>query len=500
MSCCSVAKAAIRALPSRMSTERTPWLDTRKARRILGLAGPVILAMLTQTGVNVVDTYFIGKLPPEVASDGQFALTPSLMFLWAVGGFLSAISVGTQATTARRYGEEAYEEAGAVLPNAVALALGGGAIGALIGWFALPHAFALLSDNPNVVALGTAYSRWRFLGIASMAATAGCKAFYDGIGQTHLHLAAAVVMNIINLFLCWVFIFGHLGMPAMGVEGAGLAACLSTWVGFAVMLGFTLRKEDLSRYRFYGQRLSVMLGAPARDVVGVPRPLLSGSMMAQLLKLSVPGGIATAVVMFGFLLFTKVVGRIDADAMLHGAAHSYNGAATTIIVEVLSATFVSCMAFGTATATLVGQSMGQGDPELAERYAWTSVKIGAMIFGAIGAVMFAFPRGVLAVFSHEPAVVEAGAVPMRIMATMGPVVATAMILTQALFGAGETRYVMVVEVSLHFLCLVPLAWLFGMVLGLGLPGVWTAVAVYAVALAGLMALKFVRGGWKKLKL
>jgi Na+-driven multidrug efflux pump len=59
---------------------------------------------------------------------------------------------------------------------------------------------------------------------------------------------------------------------------------------------------------------------------------------------------------------------------------------------------------------------------------------------------------------------------------------------------------MIVEVSLHFLCLVPLAWLFGMVLGLGLPGVWTAVAVYAVALAGLMALKFLRGGWKKLTL
>ena len=136
--------------------------------------------------------------------------------------------------------------------------------------------------------------------------------------------------------------------------------------------------------------------------------------------------------------------------------------------------------------------------DLAARYAWTSVKLGAMIFGAIGAFMFAFPRGVLGVFSHEPAVIEAGAVPMRIMATMGPVVAVAMILTQALFGAGETRYVMIVEVSLHFLCLVPLAWLFGMVLGLGLPGVWTAVAVYAVALAGLMALKFLRGGWKKL--
>ncbi len=464
-----------------MTTERTPWLDGPKARRILALAGPVILAMLTQTGVNVVDTYFIGRLPREVASDGQFALTPSLMFLWAVGGFLSAISVGTQATTARRYGEERFEDAGAVLPNATAVALVGGAIGAVVGWFALPHAFALLSDNPNVVALGTAYSRWRFLGIASMAATAAYKAFYDGVGQTHLHLAAAVVMNVINLALCWIFIFGNLGMPAMGVEGAGLAACVSTWIGFAVMVAFTLRGGDRARYRFYRS--------------GV----LSLTTIGQLLKLSVPGGIATAVVMFGFLLFTKVVGRIDADAMLHGAAHSYNGAATTIIIEVLSATFVSCMAFGTSTATLVGQSMGQNNPDLAERYAWTSVKLGAMIFGAIGAFMFVFPRQVLGAFSHEPAVVDVGAVPMRIMATMGPVVAVAMILTQALFGAGETRYVMVVEVTLHFLCLVPLAWIFGMVLGFGLPGVWTAVAVYAVALASLMALKFVRGSWKHLK-
>jgi putative MATE family efflux protein len=301
------------------------------------------------------------------------------------------------------------------------------------------------------------------------------------VGQTHLHLVAAVAMNVINLALCWVFIFGHLGAPAMGVEGAGLAACVSTWIGFAVMVAFTLRKADLAQFRFY-------------------RPgVLSLTTVKQLLRLSVPGGVATAVVMFGFLLFTKVVGRIDAEAMAHGAAHSYNGAATTIIIEVLSATFVSCMAFGTSTATLVGQSMGQGDPDLAEQYAWTSVKLGAMIFGAIGAFMFAFPRGVLGVFSHEPAVIEAGAVPMRIMATMGPVVAVAMILTQALFGAGETRYVMVVEMALHFLLLVPLAWVLGMVLGLGLPGVWAAAAIYAFALAGFMAAKFAGGSWKHLK-
>ena len=88
---------------------------------------------------------------------------------------------------------------------------------------------------------------------------------------------------------------------------------------------------------------------------------------------------------------------------------------------------------------------------------------------------------------------------MKIMASMGPVIATAMIPTQALFGAGETRFVMVVELVLHFFCLVPLAWLLGKVLGLGLVGVWLAAAAYGVALAVLMGVKFSRGGWKKLK-
>ena len=82
-----------------------PFLDPAQSKRILALAAPVILAMLTQTGVNIVDTWFLKKLPFADASDAQAALTPSLMLLWAIGGFLSAISVGTQAISARRFGE-----------------------------------------------------------------------------------------------------------------------------------------------------------------------------------------------------------------------------------------------------------------------------------------------------------------------------------------------------------------------------------------------------------
>ncbi|MDB4932602.1 MAG: putative Na+-driven multidrug efflux pump [Myxococcaceae bacterium] len=462
------------------STPPGPWLDREKAARILRLAAPVILAMLTQTGVNIVDTYFIGQLPRGVASDGQAALTPSLMFLWAVGGFLSSISVGTLATTARRFGEGKALEAGAVLPNAAVVAIVGGVVGTVVGWLALPWAFSLLVDNPNVVALGVGYARWRFFGIASMAATAAYKSFYDGVGKTHLHLYAALAMNVVNGLLCWVLIFGRYGAPRMGVSGAGVAACVSSWIGLLVMVLFSLRREDRARYDFYR------------------KAVLSWTLMKQLLKLSVPGGVATAAVMAGFLLFTRVVASIDRDAMLAGATASFNGTATTIIIEVLSMTFVSCLAFGTATATLVGQSMGRNDPDLAERYAWTSVKLAVLIFGAMGLLMFAYPAAVLGAFSKEAPVIAVGVVPMKIMALMGPVIATAMILTQALFGAGETRFVMIAELGLHFFCLVPLAWLLGKALGLGLVGVWLAAAVYGVALALLMGVKFSRGGWKKL--
>ena len=83
---------------------------------------------------------------------------------------------------------------------------------------------------------------------------------------------------------------------------------------------------------------------------------------------------------------------------------------------------------------------------------------------------------------------------------MGPVIATAMILTQALFGAGNTRFVMVVELILHFVCLVPLAWLLGITLGYGLMGIWSAAVTYVALLSAVMVWKFRSGDWKAIKI
>lgn len=455
------------------------WPDVK---RILYLAVPAQLALLTQTAINIVDTWFIGLLDEPERSDGQAMLSFSLALLWAVGGFLSAISVGTQALVARCEGRDEPRSGGAVLLNALVVAAVSAGVMTVVCLPFVPAVFDAASNDPDYIRIGTGYTQWRFVGIVSMVMTAAYKAFYDGRGMTYMHLLAAIVMNVLNVILCWLLIFGNLGAPRMGVEGAGVAAAASSWTGLLMMVLFSLRRGDLGRY------------APYR------RDALSRATMWQLIKLSVPSGIATTVVMTGFILFIAIVGIFDAEHTQAGGSESIYGAATTIIINVLSLTFFSCMAFGVATATLVSQSLGAGKPDDAERYAWSSVKIGAMLFGVLGALEIAAPHWWIGIFNQSSAVIEAGSSSMRLMGACGPCIAAGMILTQALFGAGNPRFVMIVEVLLHFLVLLPVAYLLGVVLDLGLLGVWSSAAIYVVLLTAIMAVKFREGSWKSITL
>jgi Na+-driven multidrug efflux pump len=227
----------------------------------------------------------------------------------------------------------------------------------------------------------------------------------------------------------------------------------------------------------------------------------------NLLKLSIPSAIATVAVMSGFALFVAIVAKLDLMgqaakvALQCGGTEAINGAATTDVVVVLKLTFTACLAFGTSTATLVSQSLGERDADKAARFGWASVKLGLAIFAVVGlceGVLLTEP--ILRLVTQSEVVRAAALVPMRIMGICTPLIAVGMILTQALFGAGNSRYVMIVELVLHFTCLVPLAWLLGITLGFGLVGIWCAAVVYVVGLSSAMTWKFWRGDWKAIRL
>ncbi len=458
------------------------FLKFADVKRILFLAIPAMLAMLTQTAINVVDTYFIGQLKEPIRSTGQAMLSDALPLLWAVGGFFSAISVGTQAMVARREGRGDFKAGGGVLTNATVLATSATAVAAVLSWLSVPWVFAMWSNNGLYIELGSSYTQWRFVGLVSMVVTATYKAFFDGTGRTYLHFIAAVIMNVVNLILCWTLIFGKLGAPALGVQGAAVAAAISSWLGLAIMVYFSLRKYEHERYHPYRRRV------------------LSGDIMRRLVSLSVPSGVASTVVMTGFLLFRQVVKVFDERYLAGGGTEAIYGAATTIIIEVLSLTFFSCLAFGIATATLVSQRLGAGDPDGAERYGWSSVKLGIIFFSLLGGLEALYPEFCIRIFNESSEVIRVGAPAMRLMGLCGPLISTGMILTQALFGAGNTRFVMKVEVTLHFGVLLPTAYLFGVALDYGLLGVWSAAALYTLLLTAIMSWKFRQGSWKVIEI
>jgi putative MATE family efflux protein len=458
-------------------------------RAILKLALPTVFAMLSQSVVNEIDVVFFSRLPCPESSNGQAALLPSLILVWLFGGSLSAISVGTQALVARRYAEGKREAAGAVLTNAAWFSIVGGAILSVLGMLALPVLVRSMIAVPEVQDVALSYSRWRLLGVISMGMTMGIKAFFDGIGKTHVHLVSALVMNAFNVLFCWMFIFGHLGAPRMGAPGAGLSAFMATWIGLFIMIGYAwLVREDYLPMRWSN---------------------LSRTATWSILKLSIPAALATVVMMLGFGLFARSVGQLDAARAADGATiagrcggvEAINSAANTDIVETLKLTFTACLAFGTATATLIGQSLGRKQPEEAARWGWASVRLGVLIFGVVGICEgFLFTKPLVSLLSNSIAVRDAAMFPMRAMGVATPIIAVGMILSEALFGAGNPRFVAVAQFLLVFGWLVPGAWVLGVKLGYGLSGIWIAAFVYAVLAAITMSVKFAGGSWKAIKL
>jgi Na+-driven multidrug efflux pump len=288
-----------------------------------------------------------------------------------------------------------------------------------------------------------------------------------------------------------MFIFGNLGAPRLGAPGAGVSGFVATWIGLAIMIAFAARE----RHRYHPMRWSN----------------ISRKLTWDILKLSIPASVATATMMFGFMLFSLIVGRLDAIAReaqqavvtvagICGKTEAVNGAATTDIVAVLKLTFTACLAFGTAAATLVGQSLGAKRPDDASKFGWASVRLGLVIFGMVGLLELVFAQSIVNFISHSEAVREVAVGPMRMMGIATPVIAVAMILSEALFGAGNTKFVAAAQLLLIFGCLVPVAYVLGVVLHLGLVGIWTSACVYSALAAGTMSLKFRGGAWKAIKL
>jgi putative MATE family efflux protein len=307
--------------------------------------------------------------------------------------------------------------------------------------------FPFLVDDPEVVALGVPYFQARLVGMIAIGMNFSFRGFWNGIGQSRRYLQTLVIMHVCNIFLNWVLIFGHCGLPALGAVGAGIGTTISTFLGTVIYVVLALRH--------------------ARGT-GFLRRMADRLTMATMLRLSVPAGMQSFFFAAGMTAFFWIIGRIGTAEL----------AASNVLVQLLLVAILPGIGFGLAAASLVGQALGRGNPDDASTWGWDVSRL-AMVVVGIGALLgVVAPDILLRIFLHDEHTIALARFPLRLLGITMAVETMGGVLMNSLLGAGASRTVMFVSIFMQWVLFLPLAFVLGPVLGLGMSAVWAAQVGY----------------------
>ena len=414
-----------------------------RRRRILQLALPIIGGMASQNVLNLVDTAMVGVL--GAASLAAVGMASFANFM--ASAFITGLSAGVQAMAARRKGEGRDAEMARPLNGGLVLAACLAVPWSVLLVVVADDVFGLLVDDPEVVTLGVPYLRARLLAMTALGLNFAFRGYWNGVDRSTVYLRTIVTMHVCNIVLNWLLIFGHLGFPRLGVTGAGIASAISFGIGTVL-------------YFVQGVRLA--------GESGFLRLLPDRATMVSMLRLSIPTGTQQFFFAAGMTAFFWIIGQIGTPEM----------AASNVLVNLLLVVILPGLGFGLAAMSLVGQALGRGDLEDAASWPWHVARIAAVVVGAIAVVGLVLPDLILGLFLHEPDTLALARLPLRIIAATVVYDTVGTVLMHALLGAGDNRRVMVVAIGLQWGLFLPVAYLVGPGLGMGLTVVWIAQVAY----------------------
>jgi len=433
---------------------------------ILWLAVPTIAGNVLQSVFNIVDMYFVSRLGTAAIA----AVSVAGIAIWLVWTAIVGVATGSQALVTRFHGAGDVSSLREAMATTLVLAGAAAVMMAVGGPLAGRPMLRLLGAEPDVVDLAYGYVAIFFVGGFAFIFMVMINAMLRGLGDSvtpTVIVAGAVVLNVI---LDPVFIFGLGPAPALGVRGAALATVLAYAVGFVWAAAVFTRRH-----------------LPWRAFVPAN---LNGRMAGQILTIGIPASAqmfiraAAAMVLVGF------VARAGTAAI---AAYGVGRQLTALIL-------MPGFALAMSSAILVGQNLGAGKRERAERSAMAAVGIYAAIAALMIAALLAFAPRWVAIFTRTPQVVELGALYIYICAPAFIFVPLGMVLSRSMSGAGVSVPPLVVTAVVLLGVRIPLAYLLTQVLGMGVTGVYWAVAIPTVLEGSIMYAVFRTGIWKHRKL
>ncbi|GAA0937270.1 MATE family efflux transporter [Nonomuraea longicatena] len=410
------------------------------------LTVPLLVAGLTQIIVNIVDTVMLARY--STAALGAFALASPvyLVALVVVRGWATAVQI----TVAQAHGAGNPAAVVRIVRVGLATSFGAGiAVGAVLAAVAEP-VLIVLGAPPELVGPGVAYLRVLAFAVPFAAASFTLQSACSGIGVTRAAMWHALLVNAVNLPLGLWLIFS----AGLGVTGAALATLASTSVGAAFLLVY----------------------ARARLPRGTGAGFDGAPVAGRLWRLGWPEMGAMGIGYLNEALIAGFAARMGTPEL----------AAYRVVDNLLLIVFTVMASASASVSILAGQAVGAGQPELAVRWRRTGLRLLLLVYAGPAALILAGGTALPTLFAGGPEVAALAwsAVPLALL-SLAPMV-PAMVYGSYLRALGDTRSVMIANVAGDYLVLLPLSWLLGVHLGLGLTGIYAAWIAFAVILTALL--------------
>lgn len=429
----------------------------RNELRPLGrLAWPVILAEIGWMAMGIVDTLMVGPLGPEAI--GGVGLAGILFFALAACGM--GILLGLDTVVSQAYGAGDHDACRRWLWQGLWLGLFAAAPLAGLLWLQRTW-LDRFGVNPAIIAVVRGNLDVLWLTLLPLFVYAASRRYLQAIGLVRPVMFALVAANIVNAIGNWALIYGHLGLPALGTDGAAWATCVAR-IAMALV--------PLSAIVWYDLRHHP--GTPVWRV----RWQLDPPALATLLRLGVPAMLQMAFEVGVFALASSMAASQAPTAI---AAHQ-------VSLELAGLAYMVPLGIASAAAVRVGHAVGRRDGPGAEHAGWAAILMGMTAMATTALLFVLLPRLLIGVFSRDPEVIRTGTSLLAIGAVFAVFDGVQVITTGALRGLGETRRPMLWNLVGHWGIGLPIGWTLAFVAGWGVLGIWiglsTGLIVVAIAL------------------
>lgn len=427
---------------------------------LLAVAAPLVLAQLAQNGMSFIDTVMIGRLGPgPLAGLALGAVAFSFAYLLAMALIMAVSPVVAQAAGAGR-----PQDGAKALRHGLVLALAL-SVPVAVGVASLPPVLRLLGQDEGVVAGAGEYLRAVVFGLPGALAFVALRGFLEGNGQTRPIMVIAGLGVLVNAGMNEVLIFGRLGLPALGLAGAGIATSI-TYTLMAVAAALVIRHA----YRQLAPFGDWRLGWPSfRELLGLGWPIS---------------------LTLGF-----EVGLFSAAALVMGYFGEAPLAGHQIAMQTASMSFMVPLGVGIATGIRVGQAQGRGDDAGVRLAGWTGMGVAASFMVLTAALYLLAPRLVTSIFLdvNDPAnlvVVGYAATFLSLAGAFQLADGVQVAAVGALRGLKDTRVPMLMTLLSYWGVGFPVGLTAAFVLGQGPRGMWYGLITGLACAAVLLAWRF----------